>query len=76
MEVTPLVLAIYSANAGLVKIGAIYHGLTDAQNRAHLSQPFYVLREATREEYLASVRENGGVGNVYEGDRYYAVSTD
>ena len=59
-----------------LEIGRQYRGQVANQQREWQDQPFFVLRESTREAYEAHVRELGEPGPFNAHRYYYEVSTD
>lgn len=74
----PIILGFDDRQGNTPTIGARYVGI-----QGHGQQPYLVLREATREEWLASALDNGHTPNAAAldhasrpGCKFYEVSTD
>lgn len=57
-------------------IGKVYRGVCNAAMKFFPEQPVMIIRPATRAEWEADCRENGGNGDAYPYRYYYHVSTD
>ena len=61
------------------KIGEIVQGATGVSKGEYITQPLYIIREATEHEWRNSVRELGGDPTPFKppaGSRFYEVSSD
>lgn len=70
-------------NARRLEVGKFAKGLSGPTYNVEPNQPFVVLREATKEEYLADIAKSGTYLNSnqlalldLERYKYYEISTD
>jgi len=59
-----------------LRVGEIEHGLSDDNRKYHPNQPFLVLREATKDEYITDCDGEEQELSVPASDHFYEISTD